>query len=150
MSDPEVIRTEPVSPNAPMPKHWFLNPYLTIVLSVILDAGAQMFLKIGADHSVNTTAWLGLTGLSSGWVWLGMITMVTSLGAWVYSLRFVPLNIASNLTGSVHVLVPLNCWIFLGEKISPGRWLGITMVIVGVCIIARANMRMEKKLEETR
>jgi len=45
--------------------------------------------------------------------------------------------------------VPLSCWYFLRETISPGRWLGITMVIIGVCIIARANMRIEKKLEET-
>ena len=146
---PDPVRAEHVSTAAAMPRQWFLNPYLTIVASVVLDAAAQMFLKIGASQSITTASWLGLSGLASGWIWLGMVTMVTSLGAWIYSLRFVPLNIASNLTGSVHVLVPLSCWYFLRETISPGRWLGITMVIIGVCIIARANMRIEKKLEET-
>ncbi len=101
-----------------MPKHWFLNPYVAIALSVVLDACAQVLLKVGADHSIVHGSVIGVAGLLSGWVWLGMVTMVTSLGSWVYSLRFVPLNIASNLTGSVHVLVPLNCWTVLGEQIQ--------------------------------
>ena len=136
-------------PGAPtIPQRPFLNPYVAIALSVVLDACAQVLLKIGADHSIAHGSVVGIAGLESGWVWLGIIAMVTSFGSWIYSLRFVPLNIAANLTGIVHVLVPVSCWFFLGEKISPGRWLGILLVIVGVFTIARPLMKVEEEIEE--
>ena len=130
------------------PQPGFVSPYFTIAMSVVLDASAQMFLKIGATHSIAQGSWFGVTGLESGWVWLGILSMVTSLGSWLYSLRFVPLNIAANLVGIVHVIVPLSCWFFLGERISAGRWLGIALVIAGVFTIARPLMKVEEKIEE--
>jgi multidrug transporter EmrE-like cation transporter len=126
----------------------FLNPYVAIALSVVLDACAQVLLKIGADHSIVRGSVLGIAGLQSGWVWLGIIAMVTSFGSWIYSLRFVPLGIAANLTGATHVLVPLICWTLLGEQILMKRWLGICLVIAGVFIIARPLMKVEEKMEE--
>lgn len=124
-----------------------LNPYFTIAISVVLDAAAQVLLKIGADHSI-TPGSFGLAGLHSGWVWLGIIALVSSLGSWLYSLRFVPLNIAANLTACVHVLVPLACWFLLGEKISFVRWAGIALVIIGVLLVARPLMKAEQAAEE--
>lgn len=124
-----------------------LNPYLTIAISVVLDAAAQVLLKVGADRSI-TPGSFGLAGLHSGWVWLGIIALVSSLGSWLYSLRFVPLNIAANLTAFVHVLVPLACWLLLGEKISLVRWAGIALVIAGVFMVARPLLKMDQAVEE--
>ena len=45
-----------------------------------------------------------------------------------------------------HALVPLSCWIFLGETIPLARWLGIALVIAGIAIIARPLVRLEEKL----
>jgi len=148
MSGPELTCADPASGDASKPgaQRPFPNPYFTIIISVILDAAAQVFLKMGAGNAVVSTALLGIPGLRSGWVWLGMVTMVLSMVTWLYSLRFVPLNIASNLTGTVHVLVPLSCWYFLGEMISPGRWMGIVLVIAGVYIIVRPVRQVEEKL----
>src|SRR5580692_31750 len=126
----------------------FLNPYVAIALSVVLDACAQVLLKKGADHSVSHGSLFGIAGLQSGWVWLGIIAMVTSFSSWIYSLRYVPLNVAANLTGVVHVLVPLICWWGMGEQIDAKRWLGIGLVIAGVFIIARPLMKVEEKIEE--
>ena len=125
----------------------FLNPYVAIALSVVLDACAQVLLKKGADRSIVSGSLFGIAGLESGWVWLGIIAMVTSFGSWIYSLRFVPLGIAANLTGATHVLVPLICWTLMGEPIHTKRWLGIALVIAGVLIIARPLMKAEEKME---
>jgi multidrug transporter EmrE-like cation transporter len=150
MSEPNPSQDVSVSTNAPARRAPRLfNPYLTIAMSVVLDASAQMFLKIGATHAIEQGSWFGVTGLESGWVWLGIIAMITSLGSWIYSLRFVPLNIAANLAGVVHVLVPLSCWYFLHENISQGRWFGIILVIAGVFIIARPLMKVEEHIEES-
>lgn len=140
------IPTPPVAPAAQ--SSGFLNPYVAIALSVVLDACAQVLLKIGSDHSVARDALFGIAGLQSGWVWLGIIAMVTSFGSWIYSLRFVPLGIAANLTGATHVLVPLICWKVMDEQIDAKRWLGIGLVIVGVFVIARPLMKVEEKMEE--
>jgi undecaprenyl phosphate-alpha-L-ara4N flippase subunit ArnF len=126
-------------------KGWFFNPYTQILLSILLSSAAQLFLKKGADKSV-TEIWLGVEGLRSGWVWLGILGMVSSLFCWLYSLRFVPLNIAYNLAGLIQVLVPVASWYFLGEKIGPTRACGIFLVCAGVYIVARPLMRMEEKL----
>jgi drug/metabolite transporter (DMT)-like permease len=124
-----------------------LNPYFTIALSVVLDAAAQVLLKIGADHTLAPGSF-SLACLHSGWVWLGIIALVSSLVSWLYSLRFVRLNIAANLTACVHVLVPLACWFLLGEKISLIRWAGIALVILGVFMVARPLMQSEQAVEE--
>ncbi len=124
-----------------------LNPYVAIAISVVLDACSQVCLKIGSTQTVRQGSILGIQGLESPWVWVGIITMVISFTLWIYSLRHVALNIAANLTGAVHVLVPLICLFALGEKIDRQRWLGICLVIAGVLIIARPLMRAEEKME---
>ena len=126
-------------------KGWFFNPYTQILLSILLSAAAQLCLKKGADKAV-PEIWLGFEGLRSGWVWLGILGMVTSLFSWLYSLRFVPLVIAFNLAGLIQVLVPLGSWILLGERIGPTRMCGILLVCAGVYVVARPLMKVEEKL----
>jgi drug/metabolite transporter (DMT)-like permease len=136
---------EAMSEQAKPRKGWFFNPYTQLLLSIILAAAAQLFLKRGADKSV-PEIWLGVEGLLSGWVWLGIAAMVASLFSWLYSLRFVPLNIAFNLAGLVQVLVPLGAWLLLGERIGLTRVCGIALVLAGVYTIARPLMQVEEKL----
>jgi drug/metabolite transporter (DMT)-like permease len=46
----------------------------------------------------------------------------------------------------VDVLVPLGCWIILGETISMRRWCGIGLVIIGLAIMAKPVARLEERL----
>ncbi len=126
-------------------KGWFFNPYTQILLSILLATAAQLFLKKGADTAV-PGVWMGIEGLRSGWVWMGIGAMVTSLFSWLYGLRFVALNVAFNLAGLVQVLVPVASWLLLGERIGPTRVCGILLVCAGVFTVARPLMRLEEKL----
>ena len=139
------VSNDDVKPESKPRKGWFFNPYVQISLSIVLNAAAQLCLKKGADKSV-PEIWLGIEGLRSGWVWLGILGMVTSLFSWLYSLRFVPLNIAYNLAGLIQVVVPLGCWLLLGERIGLMRGSGILLVCVGVFVIVRPLMVAEEKL----
>ena len=56
------------------------------------------------------------------------------------------LSIAFPLSRVVDAMVPLGCWIFLGEAISTRRWVGIALVIVGLAVIARPVARLEEEL----
>jgi undecaprenyl phosphate-alpha-L-ara4N flippase subunit ArnE len=132
-------------PAAKPRKGWFFNPYTQIGVAVVMEAATEIFLKLGAHQSVSQI-WLGFEGLRSGWVWLGIIAMVTSLFSWLYSLKYVPLNVAFNLTGMVQVLVPIASWLILGERIGMTRICGIVLVCIGVYIVARPLMKVEEKL----
>jgi multidrug transporter EmrE-like cation transporter len=143
---PEVAEASNEPPAIGKPrKGLFFNPYTQIGLSIVLEAATEVFLKKGAHDSV-TQIWLGFDGLRSGWVWLGIIAMVTSLFSWLYSLKYVPLNIAFNLAGLVQVLVPIASWLILGERIGLTRACGIALVLAGVYTVARPLMKVEEKL----
>lgn len=89
---------------------------------------------------------MGFGALRSGWVWLGIVAMIGSLFSWLHSLRYVPLSTAFTLAGAVHFLVPIGSWLFLGEVISPKRWLGIGLVLAGVLVSAKPATAAEEKL----
>ncbi len=115
-----------------------------LAVSILLSAVAQLLLKRGAGDEADTT--FNFAALLSGWVWLGIIAMIASLVTWLSALRTVPLSVAFNLTGATHVLVPLGCWGWLGESISPLRWAGIALVLAGVVLSARPAAAVEERL----
>jgi multidrug transporter EmrE-like cation transporter len=127
----------------------FANPWLQLGICVLLATAAEIFLKLGAEataDSANSWSWTGLTGLRSGWVWCGIIASVISLFNWLATLKKLPLTIAFPVGNVVHILVPLSSWIFLGEAILPKRWMGITLVLIGLMIVAQPAARLEEKL----
>lgn len=126
----------------------FGNPWLQIALNALIVTASELFLKIGARNTAHLThplSWTGFTGLASIWTWLGIVCVILSLVSWLYVLRQVPLSIAFPLSNVVHVLVPLSCWILLGELISPRRWCGIALVLVGLIIVAKPFAHIEEK-----
>jgi undecaprenyl phosphate-alpha-L-ara4N flippase subunit ArnF len=137
-------------PVLPTPKPGlFWNPYLQIFLTVLLTAGAQILLKIGADSSAaddSIGSWLGVHELASGWTWLGILAFVASFGGWLYALRFVPLGLAFALTNGVHVLVPLGSWFFLHEKIGLLRATGIAVILGGILLLAQSVAQAEERV----
>jgi drug/metabolite transporter (DMT)-like permease len=123
----------------------FFNPYLQIGVSVLLNAAAQIFIKIGTGHSPDQSL-LSISTLTSGAMWLGIVAMVVALFSWLYALRSVPLTIAFTLAASTQVIVPLGCWIFLGEQISLLRWGGIFLVTFGILLVAQPLSKVEERL----
>jgi len=121
------------------------------VLGALLVTASEVLLKKGAMATLAESGrvdWTGLSALGSKWVWLAIICYASSFACWLHVLRFVPLNIAFNLSNIVHVFVPLASWIALGEDILPMRWFGISLVLTGIWIIAKPLMTMETRLEE--
>ena len=132
----------------PAPR-WLANPWLQLGLNALLVTAYELFLKLGAGataHLAEGWSWTGISGLLSVWTWGGMVLMILSLVSWLYVLRQLPLSVAFPLSNVVHVLVPLSCWIFLGESISTRRWCGIALVLIGLIVVAKPFARMEEKL----
>ena len=131
------------SPSAPAPSGPTRHPHAQLAVSIVLSTAAQVWLKLGAEHGESAGVF---SGLHSPWVWLGIFAMIGSLLTWLNALRAVPLSVAFALAGVIHALVPLACWVWLGEAISGRRWLGIALVIAGVVVSARPATVVEEKL----
>src|SRR5207249_11521357 len=127
----------------------FGNPWLQLSLSVVCVLVSEFLLKRGAtDVAEPDTAisWTGINGLASPLVWWAILLIIASFISWLYVLRYIPLTIAFPLSRVVDILVPLSCWIFLGEFISARRWIGISLVIVGLALVAKPIARIEERL----
>lgn len=127
----------------------FFNPYLQVLLTAVLGTASEVFLKIGAAQTADLPAvlpWLGISGLESKWVWLGIVLTVLSLVTWTQAIRSIPLSIAFTLSNMVHVLVPLSCFFFLGEAIGARRWAGIALVISGLALIAKPFAKIDERI----
>jgi undecaprenyl phosphate-alpha-L-ara4N flippase subunit ArnF len=133
----------------------FLNAYVQIALGAVMATASEILMKAGANTVMIDTAatsgsgamgWLGIAALASGRTWLGIICYILSFLSWIYVLRTIPLGIAFAMISVVHVLIPIGCWIFLQEAISPMRWGGIGLVIVGLLLLVGPVARAEAKL----
>ena len=110
---------------------------------------SELLLKRGATAIAapdDAFSWTGINGLASPLVWWAIILIIASFITWLYVLRYVPLSLAYPLSRLVDILVPLGCWIFLGELISTLRWCGIGLVILGLALVAQPIAKMEERL----
>ena len=127
----------------------FGNPWLQLVLSVLCVLVSELLLKRGATDTADLESawsWPGINGLASPLVWWAIILIIASFISWLYVLRYIPLTIAFPISRVVDILVPLGCWIFLGEFISTLRWCGIALVVIGLALVAKPVAQIEERL----
>ena len=127
----------------------FGNPWLQLTLSVICVFVSELLLKRGATDIAepdSAWSWTGVNGLISPLVWWAILLIIASFISWLYVLRYIPLTIAFPLSRVVDILVPLGCWIFLGESISTLRWCGIALVVIGLALVAKPIAQIEERL----
>lgn len=127
----------------------FGNPWLQLALSVVCVFVSELLLKRGATDVADpqrALSWTGINGLASPLVWWAILLIVASFISWLYVLRYIPLSVAFPLSRVVDILVPVGCWLLLGEWISPQRWCGIALVVIGVGLVARPVAQMEERL----
>ena len=127
----------------------FGNPWLQLALSVLCVLASEFLLKRGAADVAEPNSawsWTGVNGLTSPLVWWAILLIIASFVSWLYVLRYIPLTIAFPLSRVVDILVPLGCWIFLGEFISTLRWCGIALVVIGLALVAKPVAQIEERL----
>ena len=125
----------------------FRNPWFQFVLNIIGVVVYELLLKAGATATADPAGgWIGITALTSPLTWLAIAVIIVDLVIWLYILRYIPLSIAFPLSRTVDVLVPISCWLILKEAISPLRWCGIGLVIIGLIIVAKPAAQLVERL----
>ncbi len=117
---------------------------LLILCSVIVAAAGELLLKTAmnqftahqpaAPESVFQSLWRLVTtpALIVGFTCYG-------LGAifWLIVLSRVDLSLAYPMFALMYVIVPIAAHFFLHEQLTPGKWVGMFVVVIGVIILAR-------------
>lgn len=122
--------------------------YALLAAGVMCVTAAELLFKRGAAATAGASdagSLFGFSVLASGWTWLGIVAYISASAAWMNVLRQMPLHIAFSMMSADQALVPLCAWALLGESISPRRWCGIALVVIGIYVIARpAAQRKEQ------
>ena len=111
---------------------------------VVLNAGAQLLLKAGTNvlGVITLTAdnWPTQFGRMAFEPHIigGLSCYVVSVVVWIIGLSRVPVSIAYPMLSLGYVINAVAAHYVFGETLTPGRWLGIGFVIVGVWLVARS------------
>jgi drug/metabolite transporter (DMT)-like permease len=123
----------------------FLFILSLIFFTDLIDTVGQLILKASInrmDFHINTVARafkLVAQLLKIPRVWMGFSLSGLSLVVWLFVLTRTELGFAFSLDSMRYILIALASAIFLKEKITPGRWLGIFSVVLGIILVASGH-----------
>jgi drug/metabolite transporter (DMT)-like permease len=115
-----------------------------LVTGVLLNALAQLLLKAGTNAigviSFTRDNWTDLATrmLLQPWFAFGAACYVVSLFVWIVGLSRVPVSMAYPLLSLGYVVNAVAAHYLLGEAVTPLRWLGIGLIVLGVGLVARS------------
>lgn len=110
-----------------------LYSFAFLFAGVLLNAGAQLLLKAGTNAEP-----LGLRLAIEPHILGGLACYVVSVVVWVVGLSKVPVSIAYPMLSIGYAINAVAAYYLLGEALTPMRFVGIGIIILGVFIVARS------------
>ena len=117
-----------------------MNTYLVLSLAIVLNALANILMKVAMLKQEKTTDIVSLItqSLTNPVLFLGIISFGLALIAYCFVLAKINLSIAYPVMTSLgFLIVILASWLFLGENITKVQVVGFTCIIAGVWMVAR-------------
>lgn len=112
------------------------------LLSVLLNAAAQLFLKAGTNvvgtvsfgdaNTLNTL--MGIARVP--WFWAGFACYGISLFTWIAALSRLPVSVAYPLVSIGYVVNALAAWWLFGESLTMQKLIGVGFIIIGVILVS--------------
>ena len=123
-----------------------LKILLLLIASDILETAVQFFFKksVLAQHGFavfnakNALAFLAAVS-SSPFLWAGLFTVVMVFIIWSTVLSRIDLSVAVPVASFSYILVPIVSVIFLHEKVTFLRWMGIFFILAGVILVSLSS-----------
>ena len=114
--------------------------YLSALISIVLGAVAQYFLKLGVNavsEKSKTLSEIIKAGITNINILSGVFCYGMSLLLWFYVLSKMELSRAYPLVSLGYVFTLILGYCFLNETITASKIVGITLIIVGVIVLTR-------------
>jgi drug/metabolite transporter (DMT)-like permease len=119
--------------------------YAVLAVMVILGPAGNVLLSTGMRRSAASTEWTGsslpMGVASSGTIWLGLLCLLAYLIAKMAVLSWADYSYVQPASAASYGVVVLLGSAFLGEDVSPLRWLGVTVICLGVLVVGRTSPR---------
>lgn len=132
-------------------KRLTIKVILFLVFSDMLETFTQFCFKKGAltrsgfEIKIISDIFNFLLGVfSSGFLWLGLLSVVLTFVIWSTVLSRVDLSVAVPVASFSYILIPIVSIIFLHEKISILRWSGIFFILLGVIFVSLSSKEKQE------
>lgn len=102
--------------------------------NVCLSKGMQMVGSLEAYDPGSLWRFFAAAVLNP-WVVGGILLELANYFLWLAVLSWSDVSWALPLNALEYILVGLAAAVFLGERVGPGRWLGITLIAAGVALL---------------
>jgi len=123
-----------------------LKILVLLFASDILETAIHFFFKKGALSEAEfpvvdlPSAVIFLKAIfSSPFLWAGLLTVVVVFIVWSTILSKIDLSVAVPIASFSYILVPVVSVIFLHERISVLRWVGILLILAGVILVSMSS-----------
>jgi drug/metabolite transporter (DMT)-like permease len=116
-----------------------------VAIVVVFGLGGQLCLRrgmsqvgeIGLDDVKHLPQILVRT-FSNPFVLLGSLLVVVGSLFWLVTLSGAQLSYALPMLALGYLLLPFASWFVLQEQVSPLRWLGTILIVVGVVLVSKS------------
>ncbi len=121
-----------------------LTEFALILTGVLLNAAAQLLLKAGTraighfEFNMSNAFPVGLQLATQPGIVGGLACYVISVVVWILALSRVEVSIAYPMLSIGYVVNAFLAYWLFGEAVSMTRILGISIIIVGVFIVAKS------------
>jgi len=125
-----------------------LKTYISLFIIVIFAPLGSVLLGKGMRGVGSAATWtfhdfwsIIFRILSNGYIWLGIASLLTFFIAYMLILSWADYSYVQPSTSLSYLTVALLSHFFLGELITPLRWLGVFVICTGVFIVGRTSPR---------
>jgi drug/metabolite transporter (DMT)-like permease len=87
-----------------------------------------------------------LSAFTSGTVWTGILFLVTFFAAYTLVLSWADFSFVQPASSIAYAIVALLGHYFLGEFVSPIRWIGIVIICAGVLVVGTTPPRTTERV----
>jgi small multidrug resistance pump len=119
---------------------------IALAVALLLNASANLMMKAGmtrvqADGGVlaGGLAQAFRTVLTSPILVIGLVCFALNAACYMFALQSPTLKISLAypvMVGGGYAIIALVAYLLLGERMTPGQWLGVALILAGVIAIA--------------
>lgn len=121
------------------------NSLSLILFAVLLGVTGQVSLKFGMGKvgqidrvTLQEPFELASRIITNPTIILGLALYVVGAAVWLTVLSRVPLSFAYPILALTYAVTPVAAWLVLGETLPLVRWLGVSVICLGVVLVSRS------------
>lgn len=125
-----------------------MKTLIVLFIAILAQTLGDAFLKkgmrsVGEVDTLDPTALfqIGVQVFTTPYIWLGIGTLSIFFGLYLVALSWADLSFVLPVTAFGYVLNAFISWKLLGEHVSLVRWLGTTVICIGVGVVSRTEQR---------